>query len=47
MVLVTDRKSLQYPKIVLGDHEIEWKKRIKYLVYPWWFIIKFQSVVRP
>ena len=31
-LLVTDRRSSQYPKIVLGEHEIEWKKRIKYLV---------------
>ena len=30
-LLVTDRRSLQYPRIVLGAHEIEWKKSIKYL----------------
>ena len=30
-LLVTDRRSFQYPKIVLGEHEIEWKKSIKYL----------------
>ena len=29
--LVTDRRSFQYPKIALGEHEIEWKKSIKYL----------------
>ena len=27
----TDGRSFQYPKIVLGEHEIEWKKSIKYL----------------
>ena len=26
-----DRRSFQYPRIVLGDDEIEWKKSIKYL----------------
>ena len=31
-LLVTDKISFQYPKIVLGDHEFEWKKSIKYLV---------------
>ena len=31
-VLVTDRRSFQYPSIALGEHEIEWKKSIKYLV---------------
>ena len=31
-LLVTDRRSFQYPKIVLGEHEIEWKTSIKYLV---------------
>ena len=31
ILLVTDRRSFQYPKIVLGEHEIEWKKSIKYL----------------
>ena len=30
-LLVTDRRSFQYPKIVFGEHEIEWKKSIKYL----------------
>ena len=30
-LLVTDRRSFQYPTIVLGEHEIEWKKIIKYL----------------
>ena len=30
-MLITDRRSFQYPKIVLGEHEIEWKKSIKYL----------------
>ena len=30
-LLVTDRKSFQYPKIVLGGHEIEREKSIKYL----------------
>ena len=30
-LLITDRRSFQYPKIVLGEHEIEWKKSIKYL----------------
>ena len=29
-LLTTDRRSFQYPKIILGEHEIEWKKRIKY-----------------
>ena len=29
-LLVTDRRSFQYPKIVLGDHVIEWKKSIRY-----------------
>ena len=24
-LLVTDRRSNQYPRIVLGDHEVEWK----------------------
>ena len=27
-LLVTDRRSFKYPKIVLGEHEIEWKKSI-------------------
>ena len=26
--LVTDRRSFQYPKIVLGEHEIEWKRAV-------------------
>ena len=30
-LLVTDRRSFQYPKIALGEHEIEWKMSIKYL----------------
>ena len=30
-LLVTCRGSVQYPKIVFGEHEIEWKKSIKYL----------------
>ena len=30
-LLVTDRRSFQYPRIALGEHEIEWKKSIKYL----------------
>ena len=30
-LLVTDRRSLQYPRIVLGEHEVEWKTSIKYL----------------
>ena len=30
-LLVTDRRSFQYPKIVLGEHEVEWKTSIKYL----------------
>ena len=30
-LLVTDRRSFQYPRIVLGDHEVEWKTSIKYL----------------
>ena len=30
-LLVTDRTSFQYRKIVFGEHEIEWKKSIKYL----------------
>ena len=28
---VTDRRSLQYRKIDLGEHEIKWEKSIKYL----------------
>ena len=30
-LLVSDRRSFQYLRIVLGEHEIEWKKSIKYL----------------
>ena len=30
-LLVTDRRSFKYRMIVLGEHEIEWKKSIKYL----------------
>ena len=30
-LLVTDRRSFQYPKIVLGDNGIEWNKSIRYL----------------
>ena len=30
-LLVTDRRSFIYPKILLGEHEIKWKKSIKYL----------------
>ena len=29
--MATDRRSFKYPRIVLGEHEIEWKKNIKYL----------------
>ena len=29
--LVTDRRSFQYPRIVLGKHEVEWRTSIKYL----------------
>ena len=29
-LLVTDKRSFQYPKIALGEHEIEWKKSIEY-----------------
>ena len=32
IVLVMDRRSFQYPRIVLGEHEVEWKTSIKYLV---------------
>ena len=27
-LLVTDRRFFQYPKIVLEEHEIEWKKAL-------------------
>ena len=30
-LLITNRRFFQFPKIVLGDHENEWKKSIKYL----------------
>ena len=30
-LLVTDRRSFQYPRIILGEHEVEWKTSIKYL----------------
>ena len=30
-LLVTDRRSFKYPKIVLGENAIEWKNSIKYL----------------
>ena len=30
-LLVTDRRSFQYPRIVLGEHEKEWRTSIKYL----------------
>ena len=30
-MLVTDRRSFQYPRIALGEHEVEWKTSIKYL----------------
>ena len=30
-LLVTDRRSFKYPKIALGENEIEWKRSIKYL----------------
>ena len=31
-LLVTDRRSFRNPKIILGEHEVKWKKSIKYLV---------------
>ena len=31
VLLVTDRRSFQYPTIVLGDHVIEWQKSNRYL----------------
>ena len=31
VLIVTDRRSFQYPRIVLGEHEVEWKTSIKYL----------------
>ena len=30
-LLVTDKRSFQYPRIVLGEHKVEWKTSIKYL----------------
>ena len=30
-LLVRDMRSSEYPKIVLGEHEVEWKISIKYL----------------
>ena len=30
-LLVTDRRSFKYPRIVLEEHEIKWKKSIKFL----------------
>ena len=30
-LLLTDRRSFTYPRIVLGEHEIKWKKSIEYL----------------
>ena len=30
-LLVRDRRSFQYPRIVFGEHEVEWKTSIKYL----------------
>ena len=30
-LLLTDRRSFKYPRIVLEEHEIKWKKSIKYL----------------
>ena len=30
-LLVMDRRSFQHPRIVLGEHEVEWKTSIKYL----------------
>ena len=29
--LVMDKRSFKYPRIIIGEHEIEWKKSIKYL----------------
>ena len=31
VLLVTDRRSFQYPRIVLGHHEVEWETSIKNL----------------
>ena len=30
-LLVTDRRSFLYPRIVLGEHDVEWRTSIKYL----------------
>ena len=30
-LLVADRRSFQYPRFVLGEHEVEWETSIKYL----------------
>ena len=30
-LLVRDRRSFRYPKIVLGEHDVTWSSRIKYL----------------
>ena len=30
-LLATDRRSFQFPRIVLGEHEVDWKTSIKYL----------------
>ena len=30
-LVVTDRRSSQYPRILLGEHEVKWKTSIKYL----------------
>ena len=30
-LLITDRRSFQYSRFVLGEHEVEWKTSIKYL----------------
>ena len=30
-LLVMDRRSFRYPKIVIGKHEVAWSKNIKYL----------------
>ena len=29
--LIRDRRSFQYPRIIFGEHEVEWKTSIKYL----------------
>ena len=36
-LLITDRRSFQYSKIVLGEHEVVWKKRDRnYESHPMW-----------